>query len=437
MYKVYHPLRKFSEGQEYRKIVSGEGITLKDSNGKEYKDFISGLWNLPLGYSNEVIKNSIKEQLETLPYVNLYNLANDKASELADKLYEITDGEYVKTIYTCTGSESVEVGIKLAHKYQYAMKNRKKTKIAVFDESYHGTYYGSMSASGMDLQFIDKGYGEILSNFRYLKTPFCKCCGDVIKNECKEVFIDELRNFMRVYGDELAAFIIEPILGSAGILPLQKEYMLELKRLCDEKDILLIFDEVATGFFRAGSMFAYMDYGVKPDILLVSKGINNGYVPMGATLINNKVFEGINLTNDIFVHLSTQNGNPLACASAISTIKELEEGNYGEVVKEKGKYFKEMLEISLQKYPCVFAIRQVGFMFAIELSKNREEREKIADFVIEELIKGLMKKGSIIYGYYTKNSSGLTLMPSFITTEAEWSKCIKDIEKLIKRIPSI
>lgn len=435
MNNLYHPLRNFKDGEDYVEIIEANGITLKDSKGKEYRDYISGLWNLSLGYSNEKIKNSIKQQLDRLPYVNLFSLSNDTAKELAEKLYELTDKEYVKTIYTCTGSESVEVAIKLAHKYQYISKNKKKKNIAVFDISYHGSYYGSMSASGMDYKYIKDGYGEILSNFRYLKAPVCNCCkANSIKASCMKVFMEEISSFIKEYGDELAAFILEPVLGSGGVIDIPLEYMKEIKSACDEKDILLIFDEVATGFCRTGKMFAYERLGIKPDILLLSKGINNGYVPMGATLINQRVLDIFNSVEDIFIHLSTQNGNPLCCASGLSTIKILEEEKYKDIVTENGAKFKEMLVEELSKYPSVFDIRQVGFMFAIELSKSKEERVKLPDFRIEELRKKLMQKGTLIYGYYTFMSSGLTLMPSFITTEEEWIKGIKDIGNALKRI---
>ena len=435
MYNLYHPLRSFNEGEEYVEIVESKGITLKDSKGKEYKDFISGLWNMPLGYSNEKVKEAIKEQLDKLPYVNLFNLTNDVDVRLAEKLYEMTDKEFVKTIYTCTGSESIEVAIKLAHKYQYILNNKKKKNIAVLDMSYHGTYYGSMSVSGMDYPFVKEGYGEILNDIKYMKTPICKCCKtDDIKDSCMKGFMDELEDFIEKNSDELAAFLLEPIMGSAGVVPIPQEYMNRIKQVCEEKNILLIFDEVATGFARTGSMFAYELYGVKPDIMLLSKGINNGYIPMGAALINEKVNKVMSSVEEAFFHLSTQNGNPLGCASALASIDIYENENCCELVREKGKIFKEMLINKLQKYPSVFEIRQVGFMFAVELSKSKSERIKIDDFRIEELIKKLVYKGTLIYGYYTSLSSGLTLMPSFTTTEEEWLSGIKDIENAIKRV---
>lgn len=435
MYNLYHPLRSFEEGEDYVEVVESEGIILKDSRGKEYKDFISGLWNMPLGYSNEKVKNSIKDQLDRLPYVNLFNLSNDIDKKLAEKLYLMTDKEFVKTIYTCTGSESIEVAIKLAHKYQYILGNKDKKNIAVLDMSYHGTYYGSMSVSGMDYPFVKEGYGQIFNNIKYLKTPMCRCCKtEDIKDSCMKEFMSDLELFIEENGDELAAFLLEPILGSAGVIPIPKQYMNRIKQVCEEKDILLIFDEVATGFARTGSMFAYELYGVKPDIMLLSKGINNGYIPMGAALINDKVNKVMSSVEEPFFHLSTQNGNPLGCASALASIEIYEEENYCEIVREKGEKFKEMLINKLEKYPSVFEIRQVGFMFAIELSKSKTERLKIDDFRIEELIKKLVYKGTLIYGYYTSISSGLTLMPSFITTEEEWLAGIKDIENAIKRV---
>ena len=435
MYSVYHPLRGFQTGEDYPVIKEAKGITMKDINGKEYNDFISGLWNVPLGYSCAPVINAIKDQLDKLTYLNLFSLSGDVVLQLSNKLYEITDKGYAKTIYTCTGSESVEVGIKLAHKYQHALGNGRRKYIVVFDISYHGSYYGSMSASGIDYEFIKDGYGQILKNFLFLDSPKCSCCkSNNIKKECIENMIENLTKVFQQYKDEIAAVIIEPIIGSGGIIEVPKEYMEKMKNLCDEDNILLIFDEVATGFCRTGKMFAYQHYNIRPDILMLSKGINNGYLPMGVTLVNEKVIDILGKDNNVFLHLSTQNGNPICCASAIATIEEYNTQNYSEVVTKKGEIFRKILEDRIGKYPSVFEIRQIGLMFAIELSTSKDSMERLDSSKIESIITALRKRGILVYGYYTKINSGINLMPAFITNEDQWEKAVKGIEVVLKRL---
>lgn len=435
MYPLYHPLRNFKIGENYPVITEAKGITLKDINGNEYIDLISGLWNLPLGYSNEAIKEAIKEQTDKLPYINLFNLSNDTNIKLAKKLCSLSNDFYSKVLYTCTGSESVEVAIKIIHKYQNILKNNKRKYIGVFDISYHGTYYGSMSASGIDKEFIEDGYGEVLNNFIRLDAPMCMCCkSESLSKECLDNMINNMRNVFINKGDELAAIIIEPVIGSGGMIEVPKEYIKALKEECDKNEVLLVFDEVATGFCRAGNMFAYENYNIKPDILLLSKGINNGYLPFGATLINEKVNRVLSKEDNVLIHLSTQNGNPICCASALATIEELEKNNYKNIVKKKGEKFKSDLRERLEKYPAVYEIRQTGLMIAIDLSSNKEKRVKLDYQKIDRLVESLLKKGVIVYSYCTEKNSGITLMPSFITSDEEWEKCIRKIENAIKRI---
>lgn len=433
---VYYPLRNIKGNEELLTITKGQGIYVWDDNGKKYIDGQCGLWNVSLGYANENIVKAITEQLNNICYVNTCDYTAPVIKELGQKLISIMPQGFNKVFYTCTGSESVELCIKLIRKYHKAKGNDKKTNIAVFESSYHGTYYGAMSASRLEDDF-KKDYGPFLNGFMPVKVPFCRCCKiDDLSKECLSKFLEDLRNTIEKNKDTLAAFILEPILGSAGVIPLPVEYMQELRRLCNENDILLVCDEVATGFGRTGKLFAFEHYGIKPDMASFSKGINSGYLPFGAVVIDEKITKVLEENNSMILHLSTQNGNPIACASALANINTILNEDYVSKVREKGLYIKERLNEILKDHPLVFDIRGEGLMLAIDLVEDRLTNKNICMDKLANIIKLFEKRGLLIgmYNNAKYSSAGLVLFLPFIIENEEIDKLIDIFEKVFKRV---
>ncbi|MCP4162986.1 MAG: aspartate aminotransferase family protein, partial [Deltaproteobacteria bacterium] len=347
-------------------IVRGSGVYLYDNMNNQYLDAYSGLWNMHYGYDDEDIKSAIKKQLDILPYINPITLNTPIVGELSRVLCKITDKGISKIVYTCSGSESVEAAIKISRKY-HSLKGSKRNKIAVLEHSYHGNYYGSMSASAYEESFKD-GYGPMLEGFVKLSIPFCRCCKtENISDNCKSIMLDTLEKEINIYKDDLCAIMIEPVVASGGIIPLFKEYIQKIDELCKNNDILLICDEVATGFGRTGNMFCFQKYNISPDLITLSKGINNGYLPLGAVCVAEKIDNEFSSKNEILFHLSTQNGNPICVAAALANIKKMEDNNVLETISNIGDVIEKTLNKEIGSFKTVFEIRRAGLMFAIDL----------------------------------------------------------------------
>ena len=335
-------------------------------------------------------------------------------------LMELLPSDFNKIFYTCTGSESIELAIKLAREYFDLIGKKDKKDFITFDYSYHGTYYASMSASGLD-QHITESFGPKVEGFHYAKTPY------------SDRKIDDLVELLEDKKDRLAGIIVEPIIGSGGIIPLEEGYVQFLKTFCQENDILLIFDEVATGFGRTGKMFAFEHFGVEPDILCMAKGINSGYLPLGAVAIKEKLVHRYVQQHRHVEHQSTQNGNPLACAAGMATIQLLTQPGFLDEVAEKGQYFLNELQEKLQDLPFIGEIRGKGLMVGIEIhSKNSEfiPYEKI-----RRILSMLEKRGLLAFSFYSEPvTAGISLFPALIITKQEMDRMVSILVHVLRKV---
>jgi adenosylmethionine-8-amino-7-oxononanoate aminotransferase len=435
-YPLVHPLRNFTVGLDLKQMVKGAGIYLEDNDGKSYIDATSGLWNIPLGYANNEINSQIIEQLEQLPFVNLFENCNPTTLKLAYKLLNLTGGLFEKVLFTCTGSESIEAAIKIARQYHRIKGNQGKYKLVSFDISYHGTYYGSMSASGLDQQ-LTTFYEPKVPGFIFLQTPKT---GISENNESKDDNLkSDLKRLEELFAKEaatIAGFIVEPILGSGGIIPIPKEYLKKVKELCIQHDVLLIYDEIATGFGRTGSMFAYEQSEIIPDILCLSKSINNGYLPLGAVLINHIVAEVYQLNHCYIEHFSTQNGNPTACAAGIATIEILQREHLSETVALFGQKLINYLNGALAGHKNIGEIRGRGLMIGIELVKDSQS--KTCDLLSPEYIMNLYakfkEKGLLVYAFLSPPySAGISLFPPYIINDQDIDNILRVLVNVFNR----
>lgn len=428
-YSLWHPLRMPEEGKDFINFERGKGIYLFDSNGNKYIDAECGLWNVPLGYGNKKIINSINEQLKKLCYLNLSEYSNGVDKELAEKLIKIMHSNIDKICFTCSGSESTELAIKFIRKYHSLKRNVNKKKIAVLECSYHGNYYGSLSASQFAKE-LKHGYEPLVGGFIPLKLPFCRCCkSNNLSETCLKRFIKNLENEINENKDELAGVILEPILGSAGVIPIPYQYMKTLKKLCNENDILLAFDEVVTGFGRTGKMFCYEQYDVEPDILCFSKGINSGYLPMGAVAVSHNIVDTFSKEQSILFHLSTQNGNPASSIAAIKTLEILKKEDLVKKVNRDGESFILKLKEMFKNNKHVFDIRGKGFMIAIDIIENNE----IASFdFLNELVDNLRKRGLKVTSCYTEGyTASIVMMLPFIINDRQLNKILNILNNTI------
>lgn len=316
----------------------GEGVYLYDIDGKRYLDFAAGIAVFSLGYGNKEYNNALKAQIDKLLHTsNLYY--NVPAADAAKNVAEYSGMDRV--FFTNSGTEAIEGAIKLARKYAYLKDNSTDHEIIAMNHSFHGRSMGALSVTG---------------NARY-QEPFKPLIGGV-----KFADFNDLESVKSQVTDKTCAVILEPVQGEGGLYPGKKEFLEGVRRLCDEKGLLLIFDEVQCGMGRTGSMFAWQQYGVKPDIMAMAKALGCG-VPVGAFAAVEDVAKAL-VPGD---HGTTYGGNPFACAAVNEVFRQYKERNLTEHVKEVGAYLHEVLDGMARRYDAVKEARGVGLMQGLEL----------------------------------------------------------------------
>lgn len=333
----------------------GEGVYLYDADGKKYLDFAAGIAVFALGYGNSHFNETVKAQLDKLIHTsNLFY--NEPAARAASRLTALTGMDRV--FFTNSGTEAIEGAIKLARKYAYNKDHRTDHEIIAMKHSFHGRSMGALSVTGND---------------KY-QAPFKPLIGGI-----KFAEYNDLDSVKALITDRTCAIILEPLQGEGGIYPAKQEFMKGIRSLCDEKDILMICDEIQCGLGRTGTLYCYQQYGVLPDVLATAKALGNG-LPVGAFLC--REFCAALVPGD---HGTTYGGNPLVCAAANAVLDEFEAKKLPEHAKEVGAYLFEKLEELCRTKSTVVAHRGMGLMQGLEFSVP-----------VGEIIKKAQEKGLIV-----------------------------------------
>lgn len=334
-------------------IRSAKGCTLTDADGKEYIDGVSSLWCNVHGHRHPKIDAAVQEQLGRVAHSTMLGLSHEPAIQLARRLVELAPSRLTRVFYSDSGSTATEIALKIAFQYQQQSGSPDRTRFLSLRDAYHGDTLGAVSAGGIDL--FHATYAPLL--FETVKTT----PGD----------IEELERVFAAEGDTLAAVIMEPLVqGAAGMIVHPTGYLRKMRELCDSYGVLLILDEVATGFGRTGTMFACQQEGVEPDILCVAKGLTGGYLPLSATLTSEQIYSaflGEHHDYKTFFHGHTYTGNPLACAAAIATLDIFEQEETLDHVADLSVLIGKLLE-PIEKLERVAEIRRRGLMVGIELA---------------------------------------------------------------------
>ncbi|HBQ27073.1 MAG TPA: aspartate aminotransferase family protein [Syntrophomonas sp.] len=423
---LLRPHGKVKEPIKPLKFVKGNGHYIIDEQGNSYLNGTSCLWNLCLGY-NKDIEDAIVMQLNELPYSTLFNFTHNQAVSLSKKLIEITDNHFSKAYFTCTGSEANELAIKSAYIYQNFCKKADKSIILSFDKAYHGTTYITMSASNLEKPEFLK-YLTLLDGFESIYYPYCyRCKFDKNKKNCGILCIKEIEATIKVNKDKICAVLIEPVLGSAGNITSPPGFFDRLSRLCKENDILIIADEVATGIGRCGEMVISNKLGIEADIIVLSKGLSAGYLPMGAVLFSPKIIDVFSENEVMLPHASSQDGNPLACAAALATLEYFEKHDILINVKQVGLYMLNLLNERLADLAIVGDIRGLGLMIGIELVKDKATKEPLSLLDVNKIYAYCANLGLLVYVF----KHGISLFPPLDFTIDEAKTTVSIIEQAI------
>lgn len=377
---IWHPCSQMKDYEELKPIVVdyGKGIYLYDKNGKEYMDIVSSWWCNLLGHSNSKINNAIKNQLDRLEHVIFANFTHEPAIALCEELMKVIPKGLHKFNFSDNGSASIECALKMSFQYMYQTGRRKKTRFMALSDGYHGETIGALSVGSLDL--YAEIYKPILMDIIRVDAPDCyRCAYGKCRDNCNAECFEKADKAFEMYADEVCAMIVEPLVqGSAGMRIYPPIYLKKLREACDKYDVLLIADEIATGFGRTGKMFAFNHAEVSPDIMCVSKGLTGGYMPMSITITTDKLYEAFYADYNegkAFMHSHTYSGNPLGCSAALAVQKILREEDIINKASITAKYLNDKLNEAFDGHINVGEIRSIGLINAIELVTDKDTKE--------------------------------------------------------------
>ncbi|HEY0844984.1 MAG TPA: aspartate aminotransferase family protein [Noviherbaspirillum sp.] len=353
-----------------RLLVSAEGMYYRDVAGNQVLDGTAGLWCVPLGHAQPKIVKAVQQMIATLDYAPSFQMGHPAAFELADRLKQYTGNRFGQVFYTNSGSESVDTALKIALAYHRARGDASRTRLIGRERGYHGVGFGGMSVGG--IAGNRKSFGPLLAGVDHLPHTHNLQENAFTRGEPAwgAHLADDLERLVALHdASTIAAVIVEPVAGSTGVLVPPKGYLKRLREICDKHGILLIFDEVITGFGRLTTPFAFDYFDVTPDMVTTAKGLSNGVVPMGAVFVRQAIHDrlmdappGIELA-----HGYTYSGHPLACAAALATLEVFEEDNVLANASALAAYWEDAVH-SLKGLPHVIDLRNIGLIAGIELA---------------------------------------------------------------------
>jgi adenosylmethionine---8-amino-7-oxononanoate aminotransferase len=354
---LWHPFTQQRGWEREAPVIvdRAEGARLIDSEGRSYIDGVSSLWCNVHGHRHPYIDCAVRAQLDKVAHSTMLGLTHPPAIELAERLVRLAPEGLTRVFYSDSGSTAAEIALKMAFQYwqQRGGEDARRMRFVSLRDAYHGDTVGSVSVGGIDL-------------FHSLYRPLLF---DTLKAEPGDAA--DMERLLAEHGREVAAVIMEPLVqGAAGMLVHPEGYLRDVRELCDRHGVLLVLDEVATGFGRTGRMFACEHEGVAPDLLCLAKGLTGGYLPLAATLASERIYEGFLGEHEefrTFFHGHTYTGNPLACAAALATLDLFEQERTLERLERKIELLAELLE-PLAAHPAVSEVRRCGFMTGIELA---------------------------------------------------------------------
>ena len=367
----------------------GEGVYLYDIEGKKYLDFVSGIAVFALGYQNKEYNDALKTQIDKIIHTSNYYY-NVPAIEAAKKLKEVSGMDRV--FFTNSGTEAIEGAIKAARKYAYLKDGTTDHEIIAMNHSFHGRTMGALSVTGNP--HYREAFEPLIGNIRFAD-------------------LNDFDSVLANVNEKTCAILFETVQGEGGIYPATEDFMKKVKALCEERDILMILDEIQCGMGRTGYMYAWQKYGIKPDIMTTAKALGCG-VPVGAFLMTEKVGQNSLAAGD---HGTTYGGNPLACAAICKVLELYEKEHVLDNVREVGAYLEEKLDILASAYDKIETRRGAGLMQGLVF------REPVGDIINKALEKGLV--------LINAGTNIIRLVPSLVITKQHVDEMISILEESI------
>jgi beta-alanine--pyruvate transaminase len=430
----FTPNRSFLK--DPRVFVAAEGMHFTTHDGRQVLDGISSLWCVGAGHKRRQINEAIKSQLDTLDYATAFNATNDKAFEAARRIAALAPGDLNKVLFCNSGSEAADTSLKVALAYHRVRGEGHRNLFIGRERGYHGVGFGGMSVGGIPAN--RKVFGTALlprvDHMRFIHDPLNHAYYNGVEPVWQEDLLLELENRILPLHDpsNIAAVIVEPVAGSAGWYVPPQGYLKRLREICDKHGILLIFDEVITGFGRMGTPFAADYYGVIPDMLNFAKCVTNGVFPLGGVICRDGLYEALMGANakspehaiELF-HGYTYSGHPVACAAAIATLDLMREENLFARAGEMGKLLGDAMHSALKGLPHVVSVRCLGLAGAVELASLPGLAGKRAyDVYLDCFHRGVLVRPA---------GENLVLAPPYVVDRAQIEQMVGTLADAIKR----
>lgn len=416
---IWHPYSSVTKPSTIHEVVSAHGVRLTLNDGREIIDGMSSWWSAIHGYNHPRLNQAAKQQVDQMSHVMFGGLTHPPAVDLARKLIAITAEPLQKVFFADSGSVAVEVAIKMAIQYWFSQGQQSKRRLLTIRNGYHGDTFGAMSVSDPD-NGMHHLFEDVLAKHLFSPAPNCQRDEDWQPED-----IAAFEQLMASHHDELAAVILEPLVqGAGGMRVYCPEYLRQVRVLCDQYDVLLILDEIATGFGRTGTMFAYEQADISPDILCVGKALTGGYMTLAATLCTDKVAIGISADGSgVLMHGPTFMANPLACRVACESIDVLLESDWQQQVQN----IEQQLLIELLPYqtrPMVKEVRVKGAIGVVELTQELwDQMDWLPTFIVEQGV-WIRPFKNLIY-----------IMPPYIIEPDDLRQLTTAIGKIIEALP--
>ena len=373
---VIHPLHQDALVQQAHVWVRGEGACLYDADEKCFLDGASGLWNVVAGHGRQELVQAAADQMQQLGFCSGFaGNTNLRAIELAERLADLTYPSIEKFFFTSGGAEATETSIKTARHYWKLRGQAEKTKTISLTWGYHGLTLAAMSATGIESYWPAfeprvPGFVHIPSHYPYrYQTPEGEDPAIAAANELEQAILRE-------GAETVAMFLVEPVQGAGGIIVPPDGYFSRVREICDRFEVLLVADEIITGFGRTGRMFGLEHWGIEPDMIQFAKAITSGYFPLGGIGINGEIASALEASEFPFMHAFTYNGHPVGCAVALRNLDIIEQENFCEQAARKGDYLLEQLQAALGDHPHVGDVRGKGLMCGVEFVRDRPTGEE-------------------------------------------------------------
>lgn len=412
---IWHPYTSMADPLPVYPVVSADGVRLKLENGETLIDGMASWWCVIHGYNNPILNEALKKQIDTMAHVMFGGITHQPAVELASILVNITPASLTKVFFSDSGSVAVEVAIKMALQYWANLGNKNKKKLLTIRNGYHGDTFAAMSVcdpvTGMHGLFSD-----VLMHNYFADAPVCRFHDPFLEKD-----ILSFDNLIKENHGEIAAVILEPIVQGAGAMFFYSpEYLRRVSALCDRYDVLLIADEIATGFGRSGALFACEHAAIEPDIMCLGKALTGGYLSLAATLCNDRVSDGISKDSGVLMHGPTFMGNPMACAVAIASIKLLLSSPWEKLIRAIEAQLLKELSVCIQ-HESVADVRVLGAIGVVEL-KHKVEIDIAQKFFVSHGV-WIRPYGKLVY-----------IMPPYIIESTDLSQLSQAISAFIETI---